>query len=107
MKQPAKKDILYAAAGIVALIVLSGLLNKCEAAELDLRTTSGWYTEMGFGYTKDDNVFCRDDPLRMYGIIHFGYNLDESMRVQYRHNSCVSREHDEGSLDAVEVIFRF
>lgn len=97
-----QEDILYAVIAIVVFIVAAATLNKCEAAEPE------WYSTVGFGFTKEDNVFCRQgDTLGTYGIINFGYRFDESLALQYRHNSCIDKEQDEGSLDAVELLFEF
>lgn len=96
-----KKDILYAVIGFAFFATLVAHCNQAEAGP--------YYADVGFGFTKDENVFCRDEKnnLGTYGIIILGINIDESLRIQYRHNSCVDKEHDEGSLDGIEIIFRF
>lgn len=89
------------AAGLAILIVLLFFSVKCQA---------GPYLDIGFGEKLNDqnNVFCTD-PGRQdtYGVVALGYQLDESFRIQYKHNSCIDSDSVEGVLDSVEIIFRF
>lgn len=104
MREIKKSDILFAVLGVIFFFFMTVVFNKCSASD----KPSEWYTTVGFGFTQDDNVFClHGDTLGAYGIIAFGYRLDESLAVQYRHNSCIDKEHDEGSLDGIELLFEF
>jgi len=110
MSMPEKKDIFLAVAAVAIIGTLVLWMSKAESNDHPptiQKLTTGVFLDVGFGYTDEDNLFCRRDSPNLYGIIEVGYQLDESMTVLYRHNSCVAKQYDEGTLDAVEFKFRF
>lgn len=110
MYKPKKKDIFLATLVIAVLGTLVMYMSKAESNEHPptiQKLSTGVFLDVGFGL-QDNNVFCRNkDTQNLYGIAEVGYQFDESMTILYRHNSCVDKETDEGTLDSIEFKFRF